>query len=194
MIEPVVNRSGWLSFEMIGVYGFTAFVIAMCLADGNSAAFGLRRSPAQGWKSWIRLALLFAAIILALGALCAAAWWIMGWPLPLIRRPPSAFAPTFYWYCIVSPVVEEVIFRILFTLALLPVLGPRGCILVNGVLFGWVHYLRGIPGPDNLIAGFMLEWAYLRSGTVLVPLAMHSAGNFIAMSSHIANWYLLGGA
>lgn len=34
-------------------------------------------------------------------------------------------------------------------------------------------------------------WAFLRSGTILVPLAMHSAGNLMALLAQVANWYWL---
>jgi membrane protease YdiL (CAAX protease family) len=49
--------------------------------------------------------------------------------------------------------------------------------------------LGGIASPENQIAGFLLAWAFLKIGTILVPLAMHSAGNLIALASHVAAWY-----
>jgi membrane protease YdiL (CAAX protease family) len=62
------------------------------------------------------------------------------------------------------------------------------------VLFGLIHVLGGNPGPDNLIAGFFLQWAYMKSGTVLVPLAMHSSGNLIAFSAQVLSTILSPGA
>jgi membrane protease YdiL (CAAX protease family) len=96
--------------------------------------------------------------------------------------------------CLYAPIVEETVFRLLLTAALLPTLGERWTIVASGAAFAIVHILRGNPGPDNLIAGFMLEWAFLRSGTILVPLAFHAGGNLIALTSHVVIWYVLGPA
>jgi CAAX protease family protein len=72
-----------------------------------------------------------------------------------------------------------------------PSLKPRWTILVSGLAFGALHVLYGNPGPDNLIAGFFLGWAYLKSGSVLVPMILHSLGNLIALSAHLGAWYWL---
>ena len=66
-----------------------------------------------------------------------------------------------------------------------------GAILVSGLIFGLIHVLGGNASPENHIAGFMLAWAFLRSGTILVPIATHSAGNLLALSGQVAGWYLL---
>ena len=42
---------------------------------------------------------------------------------------------------------------------------------------------------DNTIAGFFFGWAYLRSGTVLVPMVLHALGNLVALSLHLGVYY-----
>jgi len=96
-----------------------------------------------------------------------------------------------FWMCFYAPLVEEIVFRSLLTAAVYPLIGQRGAIVVSGVVFAMIHVIGGNPGPDNQVAGFLLEWAFLRSGTILVPMAMHAAGNLIAFGIHIASWYWL---
>jgi membrane protease YdiL (CAAX protease family) len=84
--------------------------------------------------------------------------------------------------------LEEVVYRALLTAAVFPLAGQRGTIVVSGIVFASIHLIGGNPGPDNQIAGFLLEWAFLRSGTILVPVALHAAGNLIALGLHVAAW------
>lgn len=96
----------------------------------------------------------------------------------------------FYRMCVTAPVYEEAIYRIVLCAPLAAILGCRTTIVVSGVVFGLLHVWYGNPGPDNLVAGFFLGWAYLKSGTIVVPLAWHALGNGVALSAHIVNWYL----
>ncbi|QDT52470.1 CAAX amino terminal protease self- immunity [Caulifigura coniformis] len=178
---PVVNAH---TFIVVGL------MASLFLSDGNSAAHGLLLRPRQGWDRWGRFALLAAGVILLLGLFCVPVWWLLGWPLPVPQKDPQHWQEAFYWMCVVAPVYEEIVYRMLLTIALLPILGDRCLIFASGILFGWIHIRGGNPGPDNLIAGFFLQWAYLRSGTLLVPMAMHAAGNALALSSQLVNWHL----
>jgi uncharacterized protein len=173
------------------VMALAATIVGLALSDGQSDAFGLRRNPVRGWWYWVRMAILFGGIILVLGLLLTLVAWTTSLTIRVPKAPPEEVLSRAWWFCFYAPAVEEVAFRVLLTVALLPWLGPWGTILAGGILFGAVHVLRGNPGPDNLVAGFFLQWAYLRSGTILVPLAMHAAGNAIALTSQLANWALL---
>jgi uncharacterized protein len=72
-------------------------------------------------------------------------------------------------------------------------LRPGGAVAASGLLFGALHFAYGNPSPENLAGGFFLAWAYLKSGTILVPLLLHSLGNLCAVAGQVAGWYWLGG-
>ncbi|MEW4531473.1 type II CAAX endopeptidase family protein [Maioricimonas sp. JC845] len=159
----------------------------LSLSEGDMPELGLRPGPLQGWWYWLKIAGLFAAFIAGLCLLGAATCLLLERPIPLPRYPPEV--DWFITMVVYAPVVEEVVYRVLLTAALLPVLGYRGTIVASGVVFAAIHIAACRPGPDNLLAGFLLEWAYLKSRSVTVPLAMHAGGNLIAWSAHVAAWY-----
>jgi membrane protease YdiL (CAAX protease family) len=106
---------------------------------------------------------------------------------PLLPQVSTQHLPGYFLFvCIYAPLVEEVIYRSLLAAAIEPTFGSTGTIIAGGVIFAAAHVVNGNPGPDNQIAGFLLMWAFLRSGTILVPLAMHAAGNMVAVMVHVA--------
>ena len=76
-----------------------------------------------------------------------------------------------------APIVEETAFRLLLCGALAGKLGAPANIAVSGAAFAGAHIAFGGIGPDSLVGGFLLAWAFLRSGTIAVPIALHSLGN-----------------
>ena len=124
---------------------------------------------------------IFASVISIAIAVCTGAFLVFGWTFPKpYRTMPTMDA--FIRMCISAPFRKKSFSEALLTVAVLPSLGELGTILLGGVIFSLVHVLGGNPGPDNQIAGFMLGWAFLKSRTILVPIAMHAAGNLIAAS------------
>ena len=73
-------------------------------------------------------------------------------------------------------------------MAIYPKLGDWGSIAVSGAVFALAHVYTGMATPENQFAGFFLAWAYLKSKSILVPIAMHSGGNLIAMVVQISCW------
>jgi membrane protease YdiL (CAAX protease family) len=164
-----------------------ALVAVLCLNDSDVPLLGMRFFPVQGWRYWGRMAVRFGFWI---GVLCVAAggvWMLLGHAIPIVRTPPSFSA--FFQMCMYAPIAEEIVYRSLLTVAIAPTLGERSTILASGLVFALIHILRGNASPENQIAGFLLEWAFLRSGTILVPIAMHSAGNLIALGFQVGGWY-----
>ncbi len=159
----------------------------LCLHDGNAPSLGFRLSPVQGWRYWIRLALAFGACIAVILVFYLGLWWVMGWQIPIYRIEITAEMG--FLFCIYAPLVEEIVYRSLLITAIAPTCGQWGTIAVSGVLFALIHVLAGNPSPENQVAGFMLAWAFLKSRTILVPMAMHAGGNFLAFASHVASWY-----
>lgn len=170
------------------VLALAGLVAVLCLNNGQRESLGMRLAPTQGWWYWWRLAAIFGLWIgLALVAYVGV-WLLLGKELPVIRTYPSVYALTAM--CVQAPITEEVVYRVLLLVAVLPTMGQRGSIVASGVIFAFIHVLRGNASPENQIAGFMLAWAYLKSGTILVPIAMHSGGNLIALGSQVLGWYL----
>jgi membrane protease YdiL (CAAX protease family) len=91
--------------------------------------------------------------------------------------------------CVTAPLAEEVVYRLAFCPPFAALLGGRLCVLLNGSLFGGLHVLYGNPSPENLLGGFILCWAYLKSETLLVPLLLHAGGNACAFLANVAYFY-----
>ncbi|MEI8021065.1 MAG: CPBP family intramembrane glutamic endopeptidase [Schlesneria sp.] len=173
-----------ISYTLLALVGVVSI---LSLDPGSSVALGFNPRPIQGWGYWFRLALWFALLI---GLVAIASWFVLkvnGWKVPIYKTSPSIDMLVFM--CIDAPVSEEILFRSLLTLAILPALGEWGTIVAGGFLFSLLHVLHGNPGPDNQIAGFMLGWTFIKSKTILVPLAMHAGGNLIALGFQVAAWY-----
>jgi membrane protease YdiL (CAAX protease family) len=83
-------------------------------------------------------------------------------------------------------VCREATYRFGLCTGLVRLLRPWGTIVVSGTIFGALHVLYGNPGPDNLIAGYFLAWTYLKSGTIIVPVVLHSLGNLCGLVMHFA--------
>ena len=188
VVLALVETRYWMGFGL-PLLALIGIVAILCLNDADAQSIGLRLVPVRGWKFWCYLAIFFGFVIGGALVICAVIWLIFGWtfPTPYTTRPEL---PPLIFMCFNAPFSEEMIFRVMLTIAVLPTLGERGTIIAGGVVFALLHILSGNPGPDNQIAGFMLGWAFMKSKTILVPIAMHSAGNLIALGSQVAAWYL----
>jgi membrane protease YdiL (CAAX protease family) len=101
---------------------------------------------------------------------------------------PATFWPTFVHMCVVYPLLEELTFRAALCTPLAAVAGPWPAVLFSGATFAAVHFLYGNPGIDNFIAGYFLAWAYLKSGSILVPILFHALGNFVILLGMMVAW------
>jgi uncharacterized protein len=169
------------------VLALGGLVAVLSLNDGQLPTLRLRLVPLQGWTYWCRVALWLAIALGLLLLICAGACVLLGKSVPIYASPPQL--RVFFLMCVTAPVFEEIIYRALLTVAVVKLLGEWGTILLSGLLFGLLHFVRGNASPENQLGGFLLAWAFLRSGTVLVPMAMHSAGNFLAMAGQVVAWY-----
>ena len=80
---------------------------------------------------------------------------------------------------VVAPLAEELFFRGFIYRVLRLRMAFWLAALANGLLFGSVHGELVIL-PVLAFLGFVLCWAYERSGTLLVPIALHALNNAIA--------------
>ena len=167
-----------------------AFAFYVGLSDGDSRSLGLRLRPIQGWAPWFwtsaKIALAIAAcLIVGLGT-----WRLLGNKLPIYNHDPAIVPYLFMHMCVVSPVLEECVYRVVVCLALVRIVGCWKTIAINGLLFALLHFVYGNPSPENFVAGYFLAWMYLKSETIVLPLMFHSIGNMVALGCQLASGHL----
>jgi membrane protease YdiL (CAAX protease family) len=165
---------------------------SLWLAGGDLSTVGLN-APAGGWRRWTRLAALLG---LAAGVCIGAGvglWVAAGWRLPVQSVAPAEVGPAFFRMCVFAPLLEETIYRVALCVPLTAVAGPEWAVAASGVVFGLLHVVYGNPSPENVLGGFFLAWAYLRSGSVCVPVLLHAAGNLLILAGQVGVWYWTGG-
>jgi uncharacterized protein len=161
----------------------------LALTRGDFATCGLTLVPVQGWRYWVKLTLVIGLLIASWLALAVAAAKFVGWSWPVPNVPPHDVMQMFWWGCIRAPLLEEPIYRLALCVPL-ACLWPRSTIAASGFIFAYLHVLYGKAAPDNQIAGFFLAWAYLKSGSLLVPIGLHSLGNLCAGAAHVLAYQL----
>jgi membrane protease YdiL (CAAX protease family) len=176
------------------VLAVAAVATLLILTWGDRASIGLRWTPTQGWRWWVRVSLgiglaVGACIVLGLGA-----WVWSGHEVPVHATPPEDLGWSFLRMCVAASLHEEAIYRLALCVPLAVRPGPRGAIVVSALAFAGLHVVAGVPSPENLVGGFFLAWAYLKSDSIAVPVLLHSLGNLFALAGQVGAWYWLGGA
>jgi membrane protease YdiL (CAAX protease family) len=169
-----------------------AFVSAATPEKGGMA-FGFRLAPLQGWMFWVIVAATVGAVLFVALVAAAIVFAALGSNLPepgLIHS--SQIWPLFIGMCVVWPLFEEVIYRLVFCPPCAALLGARTCIVLNGLVFAGLHFLYGNAHLENLVGGFILSWAFLKSGTLIIPIALHAGGNFFAFLLNVGYFWWLG--
>ncbi len=169
-----------LSFALI------AFTIFVYLTDGNLNSLGLRLQPKQGWIRWVAITAKIAFCVLACIVVGLGAWSLMGNRLTFYNHAPAYVPHLFLHMCVVAPVLEETVYRVIVCLPLVSRIGLWMTVAIDGLLFASLHFVYGNPSPENLVGGFFLAWVYLRSETILLPIMYHSLGNFVALCFQLA--------
>ncbi len=170
-----------------------AIISQLCLARGDLPSFGLT-PPAGGWLRWARIAAYLALGAIACLTAAALVWKAMGRPLPMPKHTvePAQIWSSFFRMCVFAPLLEEAIYRAVLSTGVAAALGPGWAIALSGFSFALLHVAYGVPSLENLFGGFILAWAYLRSGSLYVPLAYHAVGNLIVLLVQIGAWYSFG--
>lgn len=155
---------------------------------GDLSSLGLC-APSDGWRPWIRLSVFLGVIAIGCVSVLAGIWMASGWRLPVYSVAPTDVVPAFLRMCVFAPLLEETIYRLALCVPLVPLIGARWTIAISGVVFGLLHVVGGNPSPENLLGGFILAWAYLRSGSLCVPIALHAAGNLLVLVGQVGVWH-----
>jgi membrane protease YdiL (CAAX protease family) len=134
--------------------------------------------PDGGWRSWVKVSLIVTAWALLLWFLLFGVASLFDWYGP--RFPtldPAKLPPMLVSSCVLAPVLEEAVYRYLLCTALAMRFRHRTVVFISGTLFGLLHFTYGNLAPTNLLAGYLLSWAYLMSSSLWIPVVWHAVGN-----------------
>ncbi|MDZ4684990.1 MAG: type II CAAX endopeptidase family protein [Planctomycetaceae bacterium] len=175
-----------------GTVAILGLVALVWLCEGDLAAVGLRIRPVQGWCCWIGWGLRIGLAVAACIAVGVGIGLGMGFVPPIHTTPPGRIGWALLGMCLIAPVLEETVYRLALCLPITAAIGPRTAIVVSGFVFGALHVVYGNPSPENLVGGFFLAWAYLKSQSLLMPVLLHSLGNLCALAAQVAAWFWFG--
>lgn len=160
-----------------------ALVIAAAgLRDGLDARRYLGLGPVEG-RVVLRWLLVTAVIVaqtdlvlyLAKGELLPAEW---------VAVYRSVQSPMLFWFALVvaTPVFEELLFRgFIFEGIRASRLGGAGAVAITAFAWTWIHYqFDPLEFSVIFIVGIMLGIARLRTGSIVVTIAMHILHNLIS--------------
>lgn len=166
-------------------------VLAVYLMSGvaDCKSLGIRMRPIQPVSYWIRITVILAVLMLVPILTYAGVAKSLGWGLTIPRIAPDQAISVFLHMIVIAPIVEESIYRLVLCFPTTAVIGSTGTIILSGTIFAGLHFVYGNPSPDNCLAGYVLTWAYLKSGSLLVPITLHSLGNCVAFAVQLGAWY-----
>jgi membrane protease YdiL (CAAX protease family) len=182
-LEPLIN-SRW-------AIALTALVAQVWLSGGDLPTLGLS-GPSGGWRKWLWLSVSLGLIIGGFLIPATVLWVVVGLRLPVEAVAPEEIGPSFLRMCVFAPLLEESLYRVALCVPLTALTGPYRAIAVSGLAFGLLHFLYRNPSPENLLGGVFLAWVYLRSSSIVVPVALHAVGNLVILVGQVAIWYWLG--
>ena len=177
---------GWRLAVPIVAVGSFQFLLKV-----DRPSLGLRLSPVQGWSYWIRATCWIGVVTGTLLLLLVGLAMLVGVEIRIPRQTPFQFGSLFLYRCVLAPLVEETTYRVALCSPSVACFGSTATIGVSGVAFALLHVLYGNLGPDNAIAGFVLGWAYLKSGSIVLPTILHSLGNLFGILLQIGIWYAI---
>lgn len=161
-----------LGFGLLACFGL------WLLCGRRGACLGLRAQPLPSLRYWLRILLWLGlgSIVLAAGV---GTWMALGDGLPASQYRAGSLWFHFSRSVLLAPISEELIYRVLLCGGLLPLCGVWATTLVATLVFAWLHVCYGNFAPNHVIAGVILSLAYLRSGCIWLPMALHALGNLL---------------
>ncbi len=108
------------------------------------------------------------------------------------QASPKALAFVLLSVVVVTPAMEELLFRGFFYATLRRYMGPLGAIALSALTFALLHgHPVGIP--PLFVVGFLLAYLYERTGSLVAPATAHAAYNlYILLLAHLGR-HTLGG-
>jgi membrane protease YdiL (CAAX protease family) len=190
LVSPEENTQA-LNFAVITcistLLGGALVIAAAALRDGLGPRgyLGIVSAPGREWLRWLgAMALVVAmtdlAVYLVKGELLPAQW---------VEIYRSVQSPLLFWVALViaTPVFEELLFRgFVFAGIQASPLGRAGAVLITALAWTWIHYeFDPLEFAMIFIIGATLGIARLRTGSLLIPIAMHMLYNLISTAEII---------
>ena len=185
-----LNLQAWAtSGVFVGSVGILGGLVSLALI--YAVITGLRKRPFRATIKWVRSGRLWPVVLGAvlLGGAMDTVTVAMHKPIvPDVLRPMfqgyAAAAVMTLFAVIVTPVVEEILFRGVMYPVSARSLGVPGGVAFVSVLFGLAHvatygvdvYLVG----QTLVAGLFMTWLRARTGSLVPSIAAHAALNLYA--------------
>ncbi len=170
---------------------FTSIAITE-LTRGRDNTLRSALAPIPSWAYWGWVILILGTVLLTVCVVAYGALRLCGVGLAVPTLAPQDIPEALYRMCVDAPLVEEVIYRQALCGGVVALAGPRWAIVTSGILFAELHWIYGNPSPENQVGGFLLAWAYLRSGTLAVPILFHAVGNLAALLVQMAAYHVIG--
>ena len=149
------------------------------LPGARAGTIGWTHRPRPGWGPWLWM---FGLTVFA----CAAAVWIDVRPARIGENPHPQWerfeaqgARVLFELWVFIPLVEELLYRVALGSALVACFGARWALVLGTLVFAGLHWRYDQLLPVHVFAGLFLTWAYLRSGSLWVPLGIHVLANAI---------------
>jgi membrane protease YdiL (CAAX protease family) len=174
----------------------TAILFARMTERPKPQHFGLRRAPFWRTVGWA-----------ALGMVC---FWIVSGVYSVLvkdhgkqsvledlhaKHSTATLVAVAILVIVVAPSAEEFFFRGFFYRALRTRMGVLTAALLDGLLFGAIHY----EGPKTAallpvlaVLGFIFCLVYERTGTLFATIALHALNNTIAYGAGTGGWAVAG--
>ncbi len=101
--------------------------------------------------------------------------------LEVFKDIMNAGALTFAVLCIVSPVLEEMLFRGIFLRSFLRQYAPQRAIVMSALLFALAH-LNVYQALTAFVIGLLLAWLYVKTQSLLPSILAHAFYNLNALA------------
>ena len=179
--DPVTGNAAF----MLWLFGaLLAWIVWACRRAGVGLRRLVGRIPA-GLSWWTILGLLIVTMVFSIGSeaifnygLAVAAPGVLEFLLePVEPNPPLAYQVAMAVVAVVlGPAIEELLFRGVLLNRWAAKWSVAKAVVATSVAFGILH---GNP-VGVTVAGLVMAVLYLRTGTLLVPIALHAANNLVA--------------
>jgi len=185
-----------LTAVLDGIFVATAVLFASLTERPQPAHFGLRRAPFWRTVGWAALGMVTFWIVSGVYTVLVKGHGKQSVLEELHAKHNSAtLVAVALLVIVIAPTAEEFFFRGFFYRALRTRMGVLLAALLDGLLFGVIHY----EGPDTAVLlpllavlGFIFCLVYERTGTLFATIGLHALNNVIAYGAGTDDWAVAG--